>query len=235
MANMFSRLLSYLSLFLVALQPVTAIWPAPLSLTQGTSVLYLHQNIKVTYNGAFIPYTYGYVAHKLTSKDVVKAGVSRTLAGIFDSKFVPWKLHKPGSDFEPDLSKGQTWLKKLEIVQTAEDDPSAFKPLAGEVDESYNLTMSAEGDVKLTAVSSIGVLRGLETFSQLFYHHSSGTSWYTPFAPLSVQDAPKFQHRGVMMDTARHFFPVPDILRTIDAMSWNKLNRLHIHVTDSQS
>jgi hexosaminidase len=171
----------------------------------------------------------------LTSKEVVKAGVSRTLAGIFDSKFVPWKLHKPGSDFEPDLSQGQTWIEKLEIVQTGEDEPSAFKPLAGEVDESYNLTVSTEGDVKLTAVSSIGVLRGLETFSQLFYHHSSGKAWYTPFAPVSVQDAPKFPHRGVMMDTARHFFPVPDILRTIDAMSWNKLNRLHVHVTDSQS
>jgi hexosaminidase len=182
-----------------------------------------------------IPYKYGYVPHQLTSKEVVKAGVSRTLAGIFDSKFVPWKLHKPGSDFEPDLSQGQTWIKKLEIVQTGKDEPSAFKPLAGEVDESYNLTMSTEGDVKLTAVSSIGVLRGLETFSQLFYHHSSGKAWYTPFAPLSVQDAPKFPHRGVMMDTARHFFPVPDILRTIDAMSWNKLNRLHVHVTDSQS
>jgi hexosaminidase len=171
----------------------------------------------------------------LTSKEVVKAGVSRTLAGIFDTKFVPWKLHKPGSDFEPDLSQGQTWIKKLEIVQTGKDEPSAFKPLAGEVDESYNLTVSTEGDVKLTAVSSIGVLRGLETFSQLFYHHSSGKAWYTPFAPVSVQDAPKFPHRGVMMDTARHFFPVPDILRTIDAMSWNKLNRLHVHVTDSQS
>jgi hexosaminidase len=182
-----------------------------------------------------IPYTYGYVPYQLTSKEVVQAGVSRALAGIFNSQFVPWKLHKPGSQWEPDLSQGQNWLKTLQITQTSEDQPSAFKPLAGEVDESYNLTVSAEGDVKLSAVSSIGVLRGLETFTQLFYQHSAGTFWYTPFAPVSIQDAPKFPHRGVMLDTARHFFPVADILRTIDAMAWNKLNRLHVHVTDSQS
>ncbi|KAK4129529.1 glycoside hydrolase family 20 protein [Parathielavia appendiculata] len=260
---MYPPLVSCLSLSLIALQPVAAIWPAPQSFTNGSSVLYLHQNIEVTYNGAFvcwfspsesphhvcleeglntehfvyqqIPYTYGYVPYQLTSKEVVQAGVSRALAGIFNSQFVPWKLHKPNTQWEPDLSKGQNWLKTLQITQTSEDQPSTFKPLAGEVDESYNLTVSTEGDVKLAAVSSIGVLRGLETFTQLFYQHSAGTFWYTPYAPVSIQDAPKFQHRGVMLDTARHFFPVSDILRTIDAMAWNKMNRLHVHVTDSQS
>ncbi|KXX82839.1 Beta-hexosaminidase 2 [Madurella mycetomatis] len=232
---MFSPLLSCLCVALIALHPVAAIWPAPQSFTKGSSVLYLHQNIEVTYNGEFIPYTYGYTPNPLTSKEVVQAGVSRALAGIFDSKFVPWKLHKPRSNFEPDLSQGQQWMRTLQIVQTAQDEPSAFKPLAGEVDESYNLTVSGEGDAKLTAVSSIGVLRGLETFTQLFYQHSAGTFWYTPYAPVEIQDAPKFPHRGVMLDTARHFLPVEDILRTIEAMAWNKMNRLHIHVTDSQS
>ncbi|AEO70312.1 ecad5170-24d6-41b3-b3c9-3981ade8a004 [Thermothielavioides terrestris] len=232
---MLSSAFSSLSLFLLALSPVAAVWPAPQKYSNGSSVLYLHQNIKVTYNGEFLPYTAGYAPQKLSSKEVVQAGVSRTLSAIFGSKFVPWKLHKPGSQFEPDLRKGQKWLNTLQIVQTGKDQASTFKPLAGEVDESYNLTVSDSGDVKLTAVSSIGVLRGLETFSQLFYQHSAGPFWYTPYAPVSIQDAPKFPHRGVMIDTARNFFPVPDILRTIDAMAWNKLNRLHVHVTDSQS
>ncbi|KAL2180307.1 glycoside hydrolase family 20 protein [Thermothelomyces heterothallicus CBS 202.75] len=232
---MWSPSLSSFSVLLAVLQPVAAIWPAPQSLTTGSSVLYLNQNIKVTYNGESIPYTYGYVPRELTSKEVVQAGISRTLAGIFESKFVPWKLHERGSKWEPDLSQGQQWIKTLEIVQEGKDEPSTFKPLAGQVDESYNLTVSAKGEAKLAAVSSIGVLRGLETFSQLFYQHSAGTFWYTPFAPVSVQDAPKFPHRGVMIDTARNFLPVADILRTIDAMAWSKLNRLHVHVTDSQS
>jgi len=203
-----SPLLSCLSLLLVALSsPVAALWPAPLSYTKGSSVLYLHQNLKVTYNGQSvrwspssvpssssvlppssscpahddvcpmeqaaataappppaepnplthqIPYTYGYVPSKLTSKEVVQAGVSRALAGIFSSQFVPWKLHKPHSSWEPDVSKGKAWLQTLQIVQSAEDKPAAFKPLAGDVDESYNLTVSAEGAARLDAVSSIG-------------------------------------------------------------------------------
>ncbi|KAF9568748.1 N-acetylhexosaminidase [Agrocybe pediades] len=38
-----------------------------------------------------------------------------------------------------------------------------------------------------------------------------------------------------MLDTARNFFPVEDIKRTLDAMSWAKINTFHWHVVDSQS
>ena len=54
-------------------------------------------------------------------------------------------------------------------------------------------------------------------------------------APIIITDAPKFPHRGLNMDVARNWFPVPDIMRTIDALSMNKFNRLHIHMTDAQS
>ncbi len=241
------------------LQPAAAVWPAPQSFTKGNQALYIHQNIEVTYNGAFvrwsyhaqadpdaddddfqpqqIPYTWGYSPQSLTSKDVVQAGVSRALSSIFGDKFVPWMLRKRGelASFEPDVYKGQIWIKTLQITQTEQDKPGTFKPLAGEVDESYSLTISTDGAAKLTGKSSIGILRGLETFTQLFYQHSTGTFWYTPYAPISIQDAPKFPHRGILLDTARHWFSVADIKRTIDAMAQSKLNRLHIHVTDSQS
>ena len=42
-------------------------------------------------------------------------------------------------------------------------------------------------------------------------------------------------HRGVMIDTARHFLSVSTLLRQIDVMMYNKLNALHWHITDSQS
>ncbi|KAK3383163.1 glycoside hydrolase family 20 protein [Lasiosphaeria ovina] len=234
---MASPLLFLLSVLLLASHPVSAIWPVPKSYSKGSSVLYLHQNLQITYNGAFVPYVYGYVPLSSDSKEIVTAGVSRALSSIFTDKFVPWMITKRNklAEFEPDVYKGQTWIKNLQIVQTGKDTASTFKPLAGEVDESYNLTLSTEGDVKLTAVSSIGILRGLETFTQLFYQHSTGTFWYTPFAPVSIQDAPKYPHRGVLLDTSRNYMGVKDILRTLDAMAWNKLNVLHIHVTDSQS
>lgn len=234
---MFSPLVPLLTVVLATISPVSAVWPTPQSYSKGSSVLYLHQNIEITYNGAFLPYTYGYTAQGLSSKEIVQAAISRALGSIFDDKFVPWMLKRRGelAKFEPDVYKGQKWLKTLQIVQTAEDKSSAFKPLAGEVDESYNLTLSTEGEVKLTAVSAVGILRGLETFTQLFYQHSTGTFWYTPFAPVAIQDSPRFPHRGILFDTARHWFSIADIKRTIDAMAFSKLNRLHVHVTDSQS
>lgn len=38
-----------------------------------------------------------------------------------------------------------------------------------------------------------------------------------------------------MLDTARHFLKLSTILRTIDGMVFNKLNVLHLHLTDDES
>ncbi|KAK1452337.1 glycosyl hydrolase family 20 [Colletotrichum melonis] len=186
-----------------------------------------------------LPYTYGYnpaSGSTFNSKDIVQGGVSRAMAAIFQQNFVPWKFHPKNSDFEPDVyAADKKAVKSLQITQTGEDKPSTFKPVAGDVDESYALNITEDGSATLTAKSSTGILRGLETFVQLFHQHTSGTSWYTTLAPVSIEDSPEYSHRGIMIDTARNFFPVQDVLRVIDAMSWNKLNRLHIHITDSQS
>lgn len=50
-----------------------------------------------------------------------------------------------------------------------------------------------------------------------------------------VWDSPLFGHRGLMLDTSRNYYQVEDLLRTIEAMSANKLNVFHWHITDSHS
>lgn len=247
----------------LSLTPVHAIWPIPSSITTGDNVLFIDQSVDITYNGDSVrrvpsnpndhlvekdaetlfneqmPYTYGYTpatGPSFSSKDIVQAGVSRALQAIFQDNFVPWKLHERNSDFEPDVyARDKTWVKSIHITQTEEDDKSTFKPLAGEVDESYSLTVSKDGEVVIKAKSSTGCLHGLESFVQLFFKHSSGTFWYTPHAPVDIQDQPEYPHRGILLDVARNWYEVEHIKRTIDAMAWNKLNRLHLHITDSQS
>ncbi|ROT37470.1 beta-hexosaminidase beta chain [Sodiomyces alkalinus F11] len=186
-----------------------------------------------------LPYTYGYTpapGADYNSKEIVQAGVSRTLSAIFHKNLVPWMLHDKHADFEPDLYASNGRVTALHITQTdTDDEESPYTALAGEIDESYSLVLAENGMTRIEAETSVGVLRALESFNQLFYQHSSGNAWYTPLAPVSVEDAPQYPYRGLMMDTSRHFFPVKDILRTIDAMSWSKLNKLHIHATDSQS
>ena len=143
-------------------------------------------------------------------------------------------LHERGSNFEPAVGAGKS-IASLSITQTGKDNSTTFKPLAGSVDESYKLEVTSDGQAAIWAVSSTGVVRGLETFTQLFYKHSSGRAWYTNMAPVSVSDAPKFPHRGLLLDVGRHFYPVEDIKRTISALSMAKMNVFHWHITEAQS
>jgi hypothetical protein len=53
--------------------------------------------------------------------------------------------------------------------------------------------------------------------------------------PWSIQDAARYQWRGLMLDVSRDFFPLAAIERTIDGMAYAKLNTLHLHITDSQN
>ncbi|KAI1335890.1 glycoside hydrolase family 20 protein [Xylariaceae sp. FL0016] len=159
------------------------------------------------------------------------------MENILENSVVPWKLYKrlELEATEPSLHKAKTWIRSLDITQSGTDTAQTFKPLAGAVDECYNLTVDASGKAAIAAVSSTGVLRALETFSQLFFEHSQDGSIYTTKAPVRVTDAPQYDHRGVLFDTSRNYYPLNSIYRTIDALAQNKLNRFHWHVTDSQS
>ncbi|CAG8458694.1 6192_t:CDS:2 [Racocetra fulgida] len=107
------------------------------------------------------------------------------------------------------------------------------------VDESYELTIpesQIDNDpitAHLKAKTIFGVLHGLNTFSQLYYYKNS--KLLLPFAPHHIKDFPRFSHRGLLLDTARNYFPVKDILKTLDVMSWNKFNVFHWHIVDATS
>ena len=138
------------------------------------------------------------------------------------------------SDFEPTDSSSVTTIKSIKLQQNASDPPNIMKPTVGSVDESYTLSMTTSGEVTVTAMSSIGLLYGLTTFTQLFYKHTEG-GVYTPLAPVEITDKPKFGWRGLNVDTSRTFKPMSDMYAMVDALSYNKMNRIHWHITDAQS
>ncbi|XP_020257133.1 beta-hexosaminidase 2-like isoform X2 [Asparagus officinalis] len=94
------------------------------------------------------------------------------------------------------------------------------------------LTMIKAEDVQLEAETVWGAMHGLETFSQLVYVIDN--ELMVP-ADIYIEDGPIFPHRGVLLDTGRNYFAPRDIMRLIRAMSYNKLNVFHWHVTDSHS
>jgi hexosaminidase len=96
-------------------------------------------------------------------------------------------------------------------------------------DESYTLDASDKQAV-LKAPTVVGVLRGLETFLQLLTGDRQG--YFIP--AVSIQDKPRFQWRGLLIDAGRHFEPVEVIKRNLDGMAAVKLNVLHWHLTEDQ-
>ncbi len=54
-------------------------------------------------------------------------------------------------------------------------------------------------------------------------------------APWTINDAPRFKHREVLLDSSRHFEPVPTIKAFIDSLTYAKINVIHWHIVDSQS
>lgn len=102
--------------------------------------------------------------------------------------------------------------------------------------EGYRLDVTRDG-VCLTAVTATGLLHGVQTLRQLLPAAIESPTpvserWALPGG--SITDAPRFPYRGAMLDVARHFFAVEDVLRVIDHLARYKLNHLHLHLTDDQ-
>ncbi|MFN0171117.1 MAG: beta-N-acetylhexosaminidase [Bryobacteraceae bacterium] len=96
-------------------------------------------------------------------------------------------------------------------------------------DESYSLDVTS-AQARLTAATTAGALRGMQTFLQLITADQGAFS-----APaVHIEDAPRFPWRGLLIDVTSHFMPVPVILRNLDAMEAVKLNVFHWHLTDDQ-
>lgn len=106
--------------------------------------------------------------------------------------------------------------------------------------EGYSLEITPTR-VTIKGGAAAGVFYGVQTFMQTLPPSVFGPgalkpapkdAWSAPC--LSVQDAPTTSWRGLMLDSARHFQPKAFILKFIDAMAAQKLNRLHWHLVDSE-
>lgn len=99
------------------------------------------------------------------------------------------------------------------------------EPSLGE-DETYRLTRDA-GEVHLAAATTWGALHGITTLYQLARTGQLPTL-------QRLDDGPRFPWRGLLIDVARHFMPLPTLYQVVDGMALLKLNVLHLHLSDDQ-
>ena len=96
-------------------------------------------------------------------------------------------------------------------------------------DESYKLTVTSAG-ATLTAANDLGAMHGMETLLQLVTVENGACV----LPSVTIDDAPRFAWRGLMIDVSRHFEPVAEIKHTLDGMAMVKLNVFHWHLSDDQ-
>lgn len=118
-------------------------------------------------------------------------------------------------------------------VHVTVTDPNAA--LMHGVDESYVLNIDAAGLATLVAPTVWGALHGLETLSQLMRFSSQPEQYFMAQLPVKIEDKPRFPHRGLLVDTGRHFQPVASLKAIINSLSYAKLNIFHWHISEDQS
>jgi hexosaminidase len=122
--------------------------------------------------------------------------------------------------FEPDAAKAT-------LVIAWSSDGLPVQAL-GE-DESYHLSVDSN-QARIQAPNALGALRGMETFLQLVEVDAQGFA----IPGITIDDAPRFPWRGLMLDCSRHFMPLDVVLRNLDGMAALKLNVFHWHLSDDQ-
>lgn len=119
----------------------------------------------------------------------------------------------------------------VNVESVPENEAATLQP---GVDESYTLSIDDANNCIISSATTWGALHALETFTQLLERDSSG-SVVIRQSPVKIVDDTRFTHRGMLIDSSRHYLPVSEIQRMIDTLPMSKFNVLHWHMVDAQS
>jgi hexosaminidase len=97
-------------------------------------------------------------------------------------------------------------------------------------DEGYTLEITRKL-ITLKANKPAGLFYAMQTLIQLVSVNSVEN---IEIPTGAIYDIPQYQHRGIMLDVARHFFSAEDVIRVIDYLAAYKMNVLHLHLSDDQ-
>ena len=173
-------MLTNLLVTVAAVSSAAALWPMPRSLTTGFTPLKLSDDFAIRLDIPNPP------------NDVVVA-VATANAQLRDDAFQRLVVGRATADAAV-IAHAST-LQSLSISLT---EDAAVRPIAVEAivpfesrSESYQMNIPHNGrQATLTANSTLGLFRGLTTFTQMWYSSSSGK--YLLDAPIDIVDMPAF-------------------------------------------
>lgn len=101
----------------------------------------------------------------------------------------------------------------------------------------YRVEATAAGSVHIEAADLAGAHAAAQTLRQLAgpeAYRRAGGAGMLRLPAVRIEDHPRFEWRGVLLDVARHFLPKHDVLRFVDLAAAHRLNVLQLHLTDDQ-
>jgi len=127
--------------------------------------------------------------------------------------------------------------KAPEIVNEANSNSIKFAKNTNLPIEAYELLVNQKG-VTISASSAIGYFYGFQSLLQLMpteiFSASVNSNLKLTIPECIIKDNPRFEYRGVMLDVGRYFFPITYIKKLVDVLAFNKMNTLHLHLTEDQ-
>ncbi|WP_281225313.1 glycoside hydrolase family 20 protein [Flavobacterium aquiphilum] len=96
-------------------------------------------------------------------------------------------------------------------------------------DEGYLLNVNPN-EILITANTPKGLFYGVQSLIQTL--PITRTNRIAEIPCMQIKDYPRFQWRGLMLDTSRHFFPADMVKEFIDLLSLYKMNVFHWHLVD---
>ena len=97
--------------------------------------------------------------------------------------------------------------------------------------EAYRLSVNNK-QVTIAASTPAGVFYGIQTLRKSLPVQTNGADVTLP--AVTVADEPRFGYRGMMLDCARHFFPLSFVKKFIDILALHNMNVFHWHLTEDQ-
>jgi len=165
---------------------VHALWPLPRQLSTGTSIVKLADDFDITFKGI-----------DSAPQDLIDA-VTRTKNLIANDKLQRLVVGRGTSDRDsipsaPSLSTLTLSMDSGFSGQVRSISEEATDVLENRV-EGYSLTIPADGSqAELKANSTLGLFRGLTTFTQLWYDLDGTT--YSVEAPIEIVDGAAYVSR----------------------------------------
>ena len=127
--------------------------------------------------------------------------------------------------------------KAPEIVNEANSNFIKFTKNPNLPIEAYELLVNQKG-VTISASTAIGYFYGFQSLLQLMpteiFSASVNLNLKLIIPECIIKDSPRFEYRGVMLDVGRYFFPISYIKKLVDVLAINKMNTLHLHLTEDQ-